>query len=87
MKVVLKHAEALSGTTRLAVYSTLQNEELIAATAKDGQNTVIHEFQGVSSLGALTDGAEISLTRSPGGPIVSLLIVLGRGTVHQERRS
>jgi hypothetical protein len=87
MKVVLKHSETLSGTTRVAVYSTLKNEELIAVAAKDGQDTVIHEFHGISSLGALTNGAEISLTRSPGGPIGSLLIVLGRGTVHQEHRS
>jgi hypothetical protein len=87
MKVVLKHPETLSGTARLAVYSTLANQELVAVAAKDGQDTVIHEFHGISSLGALANGAEISLTRSPGGLIGSLLIVLGRGTVHQERRS
>jgi hypothetical protein len=87
MKVVLKQSETISGTTRLAVYSSIKNEELIAVTAKDGQDTVVHEFHGISSLGALTNGAEISLTRSPGGAIGSLLIVLGHGTVRQEHHS
>jgi hypothetical protein len=84
MKLVLKKPETLSGTARLAIYSTLENEELIAVAANGSQDTVIREFHGISSLGALTNGAEISLTRSPGGPIGSLLVVLGRGTVHQE---
>jgi hypothetical protein len=84
MKVVLKSPETLTGTARLAIYSTVKDEELIAATAKDGHDTKIHEFHGVSPLGALTDKAEISLTRSPGGPLGTLLIVLGRGTIHEE---
>jgi hypothetical protein len=84
MKVVLKSPETLSGTIRLAIYSTAKDEELIAVTAKDGQDTKIHEFHGVSPLDALADKAEISLTRSPGGPLGTLLVVLGRGTVHRE---
>jgi hypothetical protein len=86
MKVVLKERQKLSGTMRLAVYSTVKDEELISIAAKDGKDIEVHEFHGTSSLGALTDGAEISLTRSPGGEIGSLLIVLGRGTVHEEKK-
>jgi hypothetical protein len=85
MKVVMRHPETISGTTRLGVYSTVKDQELIAVEAKNGQDTKIHEFHGVSSLGALSDKAQISLTRSPGGPLGTLLVVLGRGTVHRER--
>jgi hypothetical protein len=84
MKVVLKEPEMLSGTTRLAVYSTAKDEELISVTARNGHDTKVHEFHGVSPLGALSDKDEISLTRSPGGPLGTLLIVLGKGTVHRE---
>ncbi len=81
MKLVLKKPETLSGTARLALYSTLENEELIAVGANGSQDTVIREFHGISSLGAFRNGAEKSLTRSPGGPMGSLPVVLGRGTV------
>jgi hypothetical protein len=84
MKVVFKQPETISGTTRIALYSTAKDEELISVEAKTGHDTKIHEFHGVSSLGALSDKAEISLTRSPGGPLGTLLIVLGRGAVHRE---
>jgi len=81
MKLVLRKPETLSGTAWLAIYSTLENDELLAVAANDSQYTVIREFHGIRSLGALTNGAEISLTRSPGGPMGSLPVVLGRGTV------
>lgn len=86
MKVVLKHPQTISGTTRLAIYGTEKNEELISVAAEGNEKTV-HEFHGASPLGALTNGAEISLTRSPGGRLGTLLEVLGTGTVHQERHS
>ncbi len=84
MKVVMKHPETISGTTRLAVYSTVKDQELISVEAENGQDTKIHEFHGVSSLGPLSDKAQISLTRSPGGPLGTLLVVLARGIVHHE---
>jgi hypothetical protein len=84
MKVVLKQPETISGPTRLAIYSTIMNEELISIEATNGHETKIHEFHGVSSLGPLADKSEISLTRSPGGPLGTLLVVLGRGTVDQD---
>ncbi len=81
MKLVLKKPETPSGAARLALYSALENEELIAVAANGSQDTVIREFHGISSLGAFRNGAERSLTRSLGGPIGSLRVVLGRGAV------
>jgi hypothetical protein len=85
MKVVLKQPQTLSGTTRLAIYGTEKNEELIAIAATGGTETTVHEFHGTSPLGSLSNGAAISLTRSPGGPLGTLLEVLGRGTVHEDK--
>ncbi|HEY6441353.1 MAG TPA: hypothetical protein VIY55_15120 [Acetobacteraceae bacterium] len=83
-KVVLKAAMTLTGTERLAIYSTIKNEEVIAVTAKDGGTMEVREFSGTSSLGCLPDKTDITLTRSPGGPLGTLLIVLGKGTIHKE---
>jgi hypothetical protein len=84
MKVVLKDPIALTGTTRLAIFSTIKDQEVISVAAT-GQDTEVHEFHGISSLGVLADNSDISLTRSPGGPLGTLLIVLGKGTIHEER--
>jgi hypothetical protein len=85
MKVVLKTPITISGTTRLAIYSTIKNEEVISVTANDGASTEIRDFEGTSSLGCLADKSDITLTRSPGGPLGTLLVVLGKGTIHEER--
>jgi hypothetical protein len=84
MKVVLKAPITISGTERLAIYSTVKDQEVIAVTANGGASTAIHEFEGSSSLGCLADGSDITLTRSPGGPLGTLLVVLGKGTIHEE---
>jgi hypothetical protein len=84
MRVVLKTPMTLSGTERLAIYSTIKDQEVIAVTAAGGTSTEVHEFEGQSSLGCLADGSGITLTRSPGGPLGTLLVVLGKGTVHEE---
>ena len=84
MKVLLHPPLTISGTERLAIYSTLKDEEVISITAAHGRSTKLHEFQGTSSLGCLADKSEISLTQSPGGRLGTLLIVLGKGTIHQE---
>ena len=85
MKVVLKSPMTISGTERLAIYSTIKNEEVIFVIAKAGASTEIHDFEGTSSLGCLADKSDITLTRSPGGPLGTLLVVLGKGTIHEER--
>ena len=82
--VFLENPITLSGTERLAVYSTIKDQEIIAITAKDDGTVVVHEFSGESSLGCLPDKTDITLTRSPGGPLGTLLIVLGKGTIHGE---
>jgi hypothetical protein len=83
-KIVLEKPVTLSGTERLAVYSTIKDQEVIGVTAKDGETKVVHEFSGESSLGCLPDKTDITLTRSPGGPLGTLLIVLGKSTIHKE---
>jgi hypothetical protein len=83
-KVVLKHPITLSGTERLAIFSNIKDQEIIAVTAKNGEATEIHEFSGESSLGCLPVNTQISLTQSPGGPLGTLLIVLAKGTIHEE---
>ena len=85
MSVVLKKPVTLTGTTRLAIYGTAEDAEIISAGADDGQDTVIREFHGDSATGPLADKSEISLIRTPGGQLGTLLIVLGRGEVHQDK--
>ena len=85
MKVVLKTPMVISGTERLAIYSTIKNQEVISVTATGETATEIREFAGDSSLGCLADKSDISLTRSPGGPLGTLLVVLGKGTIHEDR--
>lgn len=85
MKVVLTPPITISGTERLAIYSTVKDQEVISVTANGGTSTQVKEFEGTSSLGCLADNSEITLTRSPGGPLGTLLVVLGKGTIHEER--
>jgi hypothetical protein len=87
IKVHLKHAITLSGTERLAVFSSLNDVELAVATAKHGVATKIHEFDGESSLGCLADHSEVALTKSPGGPLGTLLVVMAKGIIHREYQS
>jgi hypothetical protein len=60
----------------------IPSEELNVLVA---DSTAIHEFEGTSSLGCLADKSDITLTRSPGGPLGTLLVVVGKGTIHEER--
>ena len=53
MKVVLKAPMTISGLERLAIFSTVKDQEVIAVTANGGASTAIHEFEGTSSLGIL----------------------------------
>jgi hypothetical protein len=85
-QAVLKKPITLSGTERLAIYSTIKDQEVIAISAPGGGTMEVHEFSGESSLGCLPDTTAISLTRSPGGPLGTLLIVMGTGTIHKEHQ-
>ena len=62
--VVLENPITLSGTERLAVYSMIKDQEIIAITAKDDGTVVVHEFSGESSLGCLPDKTDITLTKA-----------------------
>ena len=59
MKVVLKAPITISGTERLAIFSTVKDQEVIAVTENGGASTAIHEFEGTSSLGCLADKSDI----------------------------
>jgi hypothetical protein len=85
MKVVLKTPMVISGTQRLAIYSTIKNQEVISVVPTGETATQVKEFEGTSSLGCLADKSDITLTRSPGGPLGTLLVVLGKGTIHEGR--
>lgn len=82
LKVVLEPALTLTGTEFLMLTSAAG--ELFSATAKNGGPTEIHEFHGKSPVGCLAANTEVSLTRSPGGPLSTLLVVLAHGTIHEE---
>ena len=82
--VHLRHPITLTGTERLAIYSTVKDEEIIVALAEEGGPTEIRQFSGESSLGCLAAETGVSLTRSPGGPLGTLLVVLGTGTIHRD---
>jgi hypothetical protein len=82
--VRLEAPMTISGTERLAIYSTIKDQEVISVTASGGTATEVREFHGTSSLGCLADNSDITLTRSPGGPLGTLLLVLGKGTIRQQ---
>ena len=41
-------------------------------------------FSGKSTAGCLPAGTEVSLVRNLGGPLGTLLVVLGKGIIHQD---
>jgi hypothetical protein len=81
-RVVLEPPITLTGTEILAVFGGPGG--IIDVAAKDGGPTEIREFHGKSGVGCLAEHAEVSLARSPGGDLGTLLIILGRGTIHRE---
>lgn len=81
-RVVLDPPITLSGTENLAVFGGPGG--VISVAAENGGPTIIREFHGKSGVGCLPENAEVSLTKSPGGDLGTLLVVLGRGTVHKE---
>ena len=82
--VRLSSPQTISGTGRLAVYSTIKDEPIISVGADGTGPRTIHEFEGTSSLGCLPNGTGVSLVRTPGGKLGTLLEVLGNGTLEPE---
>jgi hypothetical protein len=81
--VRLKQPLTLKGTDRLEVFSKATATPAISAGASDPDGTEICEFHGKSSIGFIPNGTDVSLVRTPGGPLGTLLIVLGQGQLHQ----
>ena len=52
-------------------------------TLSDPDGTEICEFHGKSAIGCIPDGADLTLVKTPGGLLGTLLIVIGKGTVHR----
>jgi hypothetical protein len=84
-RVVLKHAVELKDTERLEVFGTVKDVPVISVGAKDPAGSKIYEFGGKSAIGCLPDKTEISLVKTPGGKLGTLLVVLGTGTIHHHR--
>ena len=71
----------LQGTESLALFAKGSAKPVISVEASDPAGTEISEFHGTSAIGCLSDGTGISLVKSPGGDLGTLLIVLAAGTV------
>ena len=84
-KVVLKHTIELKDAERLEVFGTAKDVPVISVGARDPAGSEIHEFSGKSAIDCLPDKMEISLVKTPGGRLGTLLIVLGTGTIRHYR--
>ena len=83
-RVRLSAAQTLTGTAQLEVFSTIKDQAVIAVGTDGVAQREIHEFEGTSSLGCLPEDTGVSLVRTPGGDLGTLLIVLGNGTVEPD---
>jgi hypothetical protein len=72
----------LQGTENLAIFAKAISQPVIFVEASDPAGTEINEFHGRSATGCVADNTEVTLIKSPGGDLSTLLIVLGKGTVH-----
>lgn len=79
--VVLNQPIVLTGTDTLAIYAKGNSTPMISVSASGPAGITINKFGGKSAIGCVQSGEEISLTRSPGGPLGTLLLVLGQGTI------
>ncbi len=81
--VRLRKPIALQGTGLLAIVGADTSTPVISVGASDPDGTEICEFEGNSAIGCIPDGADITLVRTPGGLLGTLLEVVGKGTVHR----
>jgi hypothetical protein len=81
--VRLRPPITLTGTELLEIFGTVTDIPMISVGASDPDGTEIREFHGKSAIGCLPDGAELTLVKSPGGLLGSLLMVIGKGKVHR----
>jgi len=83
--VRLRTPIVLAGTARLEVFGSVTDTPVLSVGASDPDGTEIREFHGTSAIGCIADGADITLVRTPGGKLGTLLVVLGKGTLHRSR--
>jgi hypothetical protein len=79
-KIVLLDPIQISDKDFLAVYAQGKAVPAIVIYA-NGLAQNVTEFGGASAIGCIPDGTNVSLVRSPGGDLGTLLIVIGRGTI------
>jgi hypothetical protein len=81
--VRLRTPITLSGTELLEIVGTVTPTPMISVAASDPDGTVIYEFHGKSAIGCIPDGGDLTLVKSPGGKLGTLLVVIGKGQVQQ----
>ena len=79
--VKLRAPLTLQGTESLAIFAKGIGEPVIGVEASDPKGTEVCEFHGKSAVGCVPQGVGVSLVKSPGGDLGTLLIVLASGTV------
>ena len=84
LTVTLDPPIELKGTEMLGLYLAGKSEPVLSAGTKGHADRHVAEFSGKSTLGCLLAGAQISLTKTPGGDLSTLLQVLGKGTIESE---
>lgn len=74
----------LEGTESLEIFAKGSGQAVISVQASDPAGTEIREFHGTSAVGCVPDGAQLTLVKSPGGDLSTLLIVVATGTVEAQ---
>jgi len=81
--VRLREPITLQGTQRLEIFGTLTDQPMISVGASDPAGTEIREFHGTSAIGCIPDETDVSLVKTPGGKLGTLLVVLGKGQIRR----
>jgi hypothetical protein len=81
--VRLRTPITLQRTELLEIIGTVSPTPMISVGASDPDGTEICEFHGKSAIGCIPDGADLTLVKSPGGPLKTLLVVVGKGQVYR----
>jgi hypothetical protein len=79
--VKLRTPITLQGAQRLEIFGTATDKPMISVGASDPAGTEICEFHGTSAIGCIADDTDVSLTKTPGGDLGTLLVVVGKGKV------
>jgi hypothetical protein len=74
----------LQGTQSLAIFAAGIASPVISVEASEPAGTEINEFHGKSEIGCVPNDTWLSLVKSPGGDLGSLLIVLATGTLNSQ---